>query len=769
MTATATTSRSAGTGVSALPLQLLAEVALAAVSVVTVLALRRVFIGTGWFPPLALQVVAAHALAALLRRRGVPLLASIAITATVGALAICWIYAGAHTTFGVPSRDTLDHLANAISDALTAFPDVKAQTEALDGFLIASSVAVWLGAILADWAAFRVEAPLEATLPSATLFILAAVLGADVDRVLLTGVWIACVFAFVLFRRAQRLGIAATWVGDRRAAGPRTLVLLGAGLALSAVTVAALVGPRLPGAGSAAIVSLTDIGKSGPGTRVTVSPLVDIRSRLIDQADVEVFSVRSSVRDYWRLTSLDHFDGRIWSSNGSYGKAAGTLDEGVPVDTERLTFEQAFQINALAQIWLPAAYEPQAIESATPVRYDEVSGTLIVDTDVATSDDITYRVVSALPEFAEAQLASASTEIPPDIANVYLDLPGDFPDSVRALAQQITAEASSAYEASRMLQDWFRSEFTYDLGVGAGHDDRAMERFLFELKRGYCEQFAGSFAAMARSLGIPARVAVGFTPGTADPTDPTLYRVRGENAHAWPEVFLGQYGWVKFEPTPGRGAPFAESYTGVLEQQVAQGQGGTGVPTTAVTPPSVPIPGAPSTTSPDGGGRNLDALDQGAGSGGGRARPNPWPARLAVSAAVLVGLMALYLALMLVVTVGRRRRRHRAAVEARAQVALAWEESLDALRRAGAPARTAETQRETATRLSARLPDLETPLRTLAITVEDATFAPRSPEPEVGMLALELAREIEAVARASMSTGERFQARFHPRRLLDRT
>ncbi len=769
MTATAAAPRRAGTDASALPLQLLAESALAAVSLVTVLALRRVFIGSDWLAPLAVQVVAAHALAALLRRRGVPPLPAIAITASVGALAICWIYAGGHTTFGIPSRFTLDHLASSVSDALTAFPDVKAQTEALDGFLIGSSVAVWLGAILGDWAAFRVDAPLEATLPSATLFILAAVLGADVDRVLLTGLWIACVFAFVLFRRAQRLGIAATWVGDRRAAGPRTLVLLGAGLALSAVTVAALVGPRLPGAESAAIVSLTDIGKSGPGTRVTVSPLVDIRSRLVDQADVEVFTVRSSVRDYWRLTSLDHFDGRIWSSNGSYGHADGALDPGVPVDAEHLTFEQSFQINALSQIWLPAAYEPQSIESATPVRYDEVSGTLIVDTDVATSDDISYRVVSALPEFDAAQLASASTEIPPDIADEYLDLPNDFPASVRDLAQQVTGGAASAYEAALRLQDWFRSEFTYDLDVGAGHDERAMERFLFEVKRGYCEQFAGSFAAMARSLGIPARVAVGFTQGTADPTDPTLYRVRGENAHAWPEVFLGQYGWVKFEPTPGRGAPFAESYTFVPEQQVAPGQGGGGVPTTAVTPPSVPIPGAPSTTSPDNAGRNLDGLDQGVGTAGGRGQPSPWPARLAVATAVLVGLLALYLAVVLVVTVARRRRRHRAAVEAQEQVALAWDESLDALRRAGAPARTAETQRETATRLAARLPDLETPLRTLAITVEDATFAPRPPAPEVGVLALELAREIEAVARASMSTGERFQARFHPRRLLDRS
>src|SRR3546814_18645666 len=62
-----------------------------------------------------------------------------------------------------------------------------------------------------------------------------------------------------------------------------------------------------------------------------------------------------------------------------------------------------------------------------------------------------------------------------------------------------------------------------------------------EVRAGYCEQFAGSFAAMARSLGLPARVGVGFTPGVADPADPSLYRVRGEHAHAWPAVYLGAY------------------------------------------------------------------------------------------------------------------------------------------------------------------------------------------------------------------------------------
>ena len=102
------------------------------------------------------------------------------------------------------------------------------------------------------------------------------------------------------------------------------------------------------------------------------------------------------------------------------------------------------------------------------------------------------------------------------------------------------------------LQDWFRTNFDYSLDSPAGHGDDALVDFL-ESGVGYCEQFAGAYAAMARSLGIPARVAVGFTPGNEDPDDPGLYRVLGRHAHAWPEVYFPGTGWVAFEPTPGRG------------------------------------------------------------------------------------------------------------------------------------------------------------------------------------------------------------------------
>jgi transglutaminase-like putative cysteine protease len=754
----------------AFPVLVLGEVLFGLVTVATVLSLRRVFAGGEWLVPLLVHAVLAHATVAVLRRRQVPLGAALLGAFAVGAVTIAAVHAGEATTYGIPTPATLDALLTAVADAFGQFGDIKAPTEALDGFLIATAVAIWAGAIAGDWAAFRADAPLEGILPAASLFAIASVLGADVDRVLLAGVWIGTVLAFVLVRRAERIGRTSTWVGDQRHRGPRALVLLGVGLAVAATAAAALVGPRLPGAESEAVLSLTDLGDDDPGTRVTVSPLVDIRSRLVQQADVEVFRVRSDVRSYWRLTSLETFDGAIWKSNGSYGRASGDLDAGVPVASDRIVFDQRYEVAALAQIWLPAAYEPRAVRTDDPVRYDEVSGTLIVDSELPTSDGLTYVVRSALPQHQPDALAAASREAPAGLAATFLQLPDDLSPAVRDLAASIVAGSGSPYEAALRLQDHFRTGFTYDIAVDLAHDIDDLDTFLFEVRAGYCEQFAGAFAAMARSVGLPSRVAVGFTPGVADPSDPTLFRVRGEHAHAWPEVYLGEYGWVAFEPTPGRGAPFAEQYTGVPEQQAASGGDGS---TATTVPEDAPVTdeAAPTTTAPD---MSPPTFPEEAGSQVGtdapaeERAPNPWPLRIALALAVVVAALATYLVGVLAAGAVRHALRRRRADTPVAQVALAWEESLDAARRAGVGVRRSATQSQAAAEIGRRIPDVEGDIAVLARSVEAAAFSPAPPDGAAGEQALALADRIGETTRATMAPADRFRTRFDPRVLRRR-
>ena len=143
---------------------------------------------------------------------------------------------------------------------------------------MAAGAAVWVIAYLADWAAFRVAATFEALLPSATLFLFAAVLGAPGGRVPGAAAYAAAALGFVLVHRTRRQEEAATWAAAHRSRGRRSLLGTGAALGTAAVVAGAIAGPQLPGAGADPVLDWRDVGKDDP-TRVVVSPLVDIQTR----------------------------------------------------------------------------------------------------------------------------------------------------------------------------------------------------------------------------------------------------------------------------------------------------------------------------------------------------------------------------------------------------------------------------------------------------------------------------------------------------------
>jgi hypothetical protein len=371
-----------------------------------------------------------------------------------------------------------------------------------DGFLAASGAAIWVLAYLADWAAFRAAATFKALLPSATLFLFAAALGAPGGRVAGAAVYAAAALGFVLVHRTAIQEESATWAAAHRSRGRWSLLGTGAVLSGAAVVAGAIAGPNLPGADADPVVAWRDITKDDP-SRVVVSPLVDIQTRLVDQPDVELFSVRSPVASYWRLTALDEFDGQIWGSSYGTGDADGELPRAVDTRAETETVAQSVNVSTLAAVWLPAAYEPVALDAgANEVDWDEESSTLIVDKAVETSDGFSYDVESAVPRWTADELRTASARVPGDIAGRNLQLPDDLDPAVERLARELTQGETTPYDKALALQTYLRG-FTYDLQAPSGHGNDALTRFLFETQRGYCEQFSGSFAAMARSIGIP--------------------------------------------------------------------------------------------------------------------------------------------------------------------------------------------------------------------------------------------------------------------------
>lgn len=746
------------------PLVLAAEVGLAAVTLAAVLGMSRLFDGGGWLGPLAVNAVAAHAVAAGLRRRGLSLPAAGALMVVAAALVATWTTYWSTTVAGLPTGDTWTAMRTDLGDAWTLYQDVVAPAAVQTGFVLASCIALWFVAYVADWAAFRLWVPFEATLPAGTLFLFTALLGAPRGRGWAVALYAGALLAFLLVHRMARQDGSSHWVADRRALGHRSLLTAGAGLGVVAVVAGSVLGPSLPGADSPGVLDPRSLRDD---SRVTISPLVDIRSRLVDQAAVEVFKVRSPERSYWRLTSLERFDGRIWSSSGSYGKADGDLPESVSAEVTTETFEQSFSISSLAAIWLPTAYEPRAIAvNGLEIRYDEDSSTLIVDNDVSNSDGLVYQVTSASPRIAAEDLSGLTDEAPGEILERFLELPADFSPRVRGLAEELTAEATTPAEQARALQDHLRT-FEYSLDVQPGHSENALEDFLFETRIGYCEQFAGSFAAMARSIGLPARVAVGFTPGDEDPADPGLYSVRGEYAHAWPEVFITGAGWVAYEPTPGRGMPNAEAYTGVPEAQAAASNPGA----VDVAPPTTAgetIPSGPSTTlarNPD---TNLQAGGPG-DSGGGQADSAPVRLMLrplARIAPIIGGLLLGYALLFPLGLLARRTLRRRRATTPLEQIELAWLESVEEAAAVGFQERPSDTYFERAHHLAAALPEAQSAAFALAGRLEAGTYSAEGADEDDAAAAQAAAEEIRAATRAVTPRLTLVRRWFDPRSLV---
>ncbi|MGI8777299.1 MAG: transglutaminaseTgpA domain-containing protein [Acidimicrobiales bacterium] len=673
------------------------EVALGVVTATAVVGMARLFSDTSFLAPLLVVVVAGHGLAVVLRRFGVSL-ALAAVASGLGLLVVIgWVVEPRTLTFGLPLAGTWHAIRVDLTSASDLFARVRAPTPTTRGFVVACAAAVWTAAFAADTFAFRARARFEALVPSFVLFLFGAILGASRFRLAAAGLYLGGVLAFVVLADpSRRTGQA--WFGGRSVVGSRALARSGLVTSLIVVALALVLAPRLPGARAAGVVNLNK-GSDGSGSRVTVSPLVDIRSRLVDQSGTELFSVSSDVGTYWRLTSLERFDGTIWSSVGSYEPARGRLPSGVASRSDTQTVVQQFDIGALSAIWLPAAYRAQRLDGISGVRFDADSASLL--TEAPSADGLRYSVESSLPRLTVDDLATASPTLAGDQSRRYLDLPPGFPTSVRDLARRVTDPAGcrvlgcsadestsgrlTAFHQARALQDWFRTNFTYDLNVPPGHDDSAIQRFL-AIRRGYCEQFAGTFAAMARSLGLPSRVAVGFTTGTLG--DDHRYHVTGREAHAWPEVYLDPYGWVAFEPTPGRAHPGTEAYTGVGATAPVPGGGQAAAATTAPPVTTAPAAGrqAPTTGAP--------VPARAAAGAGGTGSGWPLPASVALGLAVA----AIYLGgVPLAYRIRQSRRRGRAATPTD-RVMLAWSEAEEDLARAGLGQRPAETPTEYATR-----------------------------------------------------------------------
>jgi transglutaminase-like putative cysteine protease len=520
---------------------------------------------TAYLVPLFWICVLVAALGLGLRRLRVPGVAVALLQVVAVALVVhySWKVGGA---FGgwLPTPASLQSVPPLMSGAVDATMEyrapIPAKATAFPTLMLASGAAIVL---LVDLFACTLR-----RVPLAGLPLLAAF---TVPVSVLGGVsWLTFALAavsFVLLLAADQAARLGTWgrtlTGSVTDSQPHSV---GLGTVLPTATRIGAVGIGLAVVAPAVLPIGAGLFDGGPGTgsdgddEVSISnPMLDVARNLTRGDDIPLLSLTTDDPNpaYLRFSVLDEFTGSAWIPSDRNippeNDANGELPEapGLAAETKRTEYDWSISfIDEFESEWLPVPYPPTSVSVGGDWRYDERTLDLFTPDEDFDSAGLSYQVTGADVQATSTALVSA----PLATGSIFTDqteLPPDTPDYLEELAREVTKRARSNFERVVMLQEWFRSdEFTYTTTSAEGNGMEQLEVFLGDgpdSKRGYCEQFAAAMTLLTRSLGIPARIAVGFL-RPEQQGDTWVYSAH--DMHAWPEVYFEDTGWVRFEPTP---------------------------------------------------------------------------------------------------------------------------------------------------------------------------------------------------------------------------
>lgn len=477
------------------------------------------------------------------------------------------------------------------------------------------------------------------------------------------------VFSFLYLLRAD------SPVPDRRL----TLAIAG-----GAVALALLAQPVLPSTRPAAVGTQS--------TKITTgdSPIINLGDNLRRKVDRQAltYTTDSNHAQYLRLLSLDQFDGDTWFASELPFDEANTPDEfpeppGLSLGVQRAAELTSVRIANLDTLWLPLPYPAQSVDGLSAGwRWDS---TLALKTKNGSSYDQSYQVTSLLLAPTPEQLLAAGSVVPPEVADQAVIAQEQTPSIISETARAAAGDEASSYEKAVALQQYLRAgDFVYseEAPVEEDYDGTGLDVIatFLEVKSGYCVHFASAMALMARSLGIPARVAVGFLPGEmidGEREGKRTFEASSHDLHSWPELYFEGIGWVPFEPTASRGVVPSYADTTVP-----------GVPLpVSVNRDRTPTPSAaprPTETDPTGTGADSEA----------DASSGEIPASLLWL--IGVGLLVLLLAATpAVVRWGERRMRLRTIRRGLAPAVVGWRELVQSAHDVGVLIAPSETPRAT--------------------------------------------------------------------------
>ena len=313
-------------------------------------------------------------------------------------------------------------------------------------------------------------------------------------------------------------------------------------------------------------------GNGGNDNISIENPMVDLRRDLIRGEDVPLVRLRTDDPDpsYLRIAVLGRFSDNEWSSGDREVPSSQTADGKMPaligVSADLPRQEYAYELDATRDFhstWLPTTSQVARVQAPGDWRYDISTMDFLASNDDLDTSQLQWRMTGVKLDYDANRLASAGP-VGALVSRDFTKLPSGMDPSIETLATQVTAGQSTRFEKAVALQQWFREaggfEYTTDVNLGNGSDD--LVRFLSPGdggRAGYCEQFAAAMAVMARELGIPSRVAVGFLQPEKVGQDEYVYSAH--DLHAWPELFFSGAGWVRFEPTPPGRASGVPDYT----------------------------------------------------------------------------------------------------------------------------------------------------------------------------------------------------------------
>lgn len=307
-----------------------------------------------------------------------------------------------------------------------------------------------------------------------------------------------------------------------------------------------------------------DALESNPEAYFGFSPFLDLRTRG-SLVEMTVMKVRSTEPAYWRGMSFMEYNGYSWT----------TPEDQEPLHTRTQPFLidysceeshccdrriiQTYYIERDQANVIFAAWRPCQVYFPYDYIYRDSSG---LKSPNALVEGLVYSVISD-GVADEGRAASVTEEADAEVFGSYLEVP-HLPERVRDLAARIAPDGTGPYARALALRDYLAEEYRYSLDVPAldpGQD--AVDQFLFEHRRGYCEHFASAYVILCRLSGIPARVVTGYSTGSYNPFT-GLYEVSLSDAHAWAEIYVGGVGWLAVEPTPGFVLPDPGAQSGSL-------------------------------------------------------------------------------------------------------------------------------------------------------------------------------------------------------------